>query len=120
VAYLLRAQAGTHGVTADGLRGQKDFLALRRTEPFMKPLRVGDWVRTACGDEGQVDLLSRLSAFIEFWGQPHSGQPSCLQSELTKIDRPKEFIFPTLVGSSATSGCITTQVTSTSQRYLNN
>jgi hypothetical protein len=89
-------------------------------EPFMKSLRVGDWVRTACGDEGQVDLLSRLSAFIEFWGQPHRGQSSCLQSELTKIDRPKQFIFPTLIGSSATSVCIITQVTSATLRYLNN
>jgi hypothetical protein len=86
----------------------------------MKSLQVGDWVRTACGDEGQVDLLSRLSAFIEFWGQPHSGQPGCLQSELTKIDQPKEFIFPTLIGSRTASVCIITQVTSTTQRYLNN
>ena len=55
----------------------------------MRTLRVGDWVRTACGDEGQIDLLSRLSAFIEFGGRPHRGPPSCLQSELTKIDPPK-------------------------------
>ena len=55
----------------------------------MKSLRAGDWVRTASGDEGQIDLLSRLSAFIDFCGRPHIGPPSCLQSELTKIDRPQ-------------------------------
>ena len=54
----------------------------------MKLLRVGDWVRTASGDEGQVDMLSRLSAFIEFGGRPNSGRCNYLQSELTKIDPP--------------------------------
>jgi hypothetical protein len=54
----------------------------------MRTLLVGDWVRTACGDEGQIDLLSRLSAFLEFGGRPHKGPPSCLQSELTRIDPP--------------------------------
>jgi hypothetical protein len=39
----------------------------------MRFLRVGDWVRTASGDEGQVDLLSQLSAFIEFGGRPYNG-----------------------------------------------
>jgi hypothetical protein len=54
----------------------------------MKFLQAGDWVRTASGDEGQIDLLSRLSAFIDFGGKPHIGAPTYLQSELTKIDRP--------------------------------
>jgi hypothetical protein len=55
----------------------------------MRYLRAGDWVRTASGDEGQVDLLSRLSAFIDFGSKPHSGPRSYLQSELTRIDRPQ-------------------------------
>ena len=58
----------------------------------MKTLRAGDWVRTIYGDEGQVDLLSRLSAFIDFGGRAHRGPPSCLQSELTKIHPPKREI----------------------------
>jgi hypothetical protein len=58
-------------------------------EHFMKTLRAGDWVRTVYGDEGQVDLLSRLSAFIDFGGKAHRGPPSYLQSELTRIHPPK-------------------------------
>lgn len=54
----------------------------------MRLLRVGDWVRTASGDEGRVDMLSRLSAFIEFGSTPNSGRCNYLQSELTKIDPP--------------------------------
>ena len=75
----------------------------------MKSLQVGDWVRTPSGDEGMIDLLSRLSAFIEFGGKPHSGPSSCLRSELTKIDRPKESIFSAMIRSTATSSCIITQ-----------
>jgi hypothetical protein len=55
----------------------------------MKYLQAGDWVRTASGQEGQIDLLSRLSAFIDFGGRPYIGPPVFLQSELTKIDPPK-------------------------------
>jgi len=55
----------------------------------MKSLRAGDWVRTPSGDEGQIDLLSRHSAFIDFGDRPHIGAPVYLQSELTKIDRPE-------------------------------
>jgi hypothetical protein len=59
----------------------------------MEFLQAGDWVRTASGREGQIDLLSRLSAFIDFGGRPHLGAPVYLQSELTKIDRPEPEIL---------------------------
>ena len=71
-----------------GLRSQKTLSRNITDGTTMKSLRVGDWVRTACGDEGQIDLLSRLSAYLEFGARPHRGPPSCLQSELTKIDPP--------------------------------
>jgi hypothetical protein len=74
----------------------------------MKSLQAGDWVRTASGDEGMIDLLSRLSAFIEFGGKPHSGPSSCLLSELTKIDPPTEYVFPASYRSASTpKGTIT-------------
>ena len=77
----------------------------------MKSLQAGDWVRTASGDEGMIDLLSRLSAFIEFGGKPHSGPSSCLLSELTKIDPPTKFISPASKLSPAASMGIITQDT---------
>jgi hypothetical protein len=77
----------------------------------MKSLQAGDWVRTTSSDEGMIDLLSRLSAFIEFGGKPHSGPSSCLLSELTKIDPPTKFIFLASNRSAATSKGIITQDT---------
>ena len=75
----------------------------------MKSLKAGDWVRTASGDEGQIDLLSRLSAFIEFGEMFRSGPSSYLLSELTKIETPPKRIFAAAIRSSSTSKCIITQ-----------
>lgn len=51
-------------------------------------MKVGDWVRTALGREGEVVLLSRLAAFIDFDHNGVIGPFSYLLSELTKIDSP--------------------------------
>ena len=54
----------------------------------MENLQVGDWVRTASGHEGKVVLLYLMSACIDYENESHSGPPTCLQSELTKIEPP--------------------------------
>ena len=50
--------------------------------------QIGDWVRTPSGHEGRVVLISRLSAFIDYGNKVEAGPPSCLLSELIKIEPP--------------------------------
>jgi hypothetical protein len=53
-------------------------------------LEKGDWVRTDTGEEGKIDLVNRVSAFVEI---PAKGKDaplvSYLISTLTKIAPPE-------------------------------
>jgi hypothetical protein len=64
------------------------LIHVTKDETIMRLLRVGDWVRTSSGEEGQIDMLSRQSAFIEFESRPNIGKHNYLQNELTKINPP--------------------------------
>jgi hypothetical protein len=51
-------------------------------------LQIGDWVRTETGLEGEIVLVSRLSAFIEVREEKGTRTVSYLLSSLKKIDPP--------------------------------
>ncbi len=53
----------------------------------MESLKAGDWVRTKDGREGEIILVSRLSAFVKIEGHDEM-RSAPLPAERTDQDRP--------------------------------